>query len=176
VTVAAARVPRVISRILRYLPVAAALFVAAKPVAATMAQRLSLADVTREAARIVHGTVDAVRSGRDASGLPATWITLTVAHTLKGPAVSSLTIKQYGVAAPLPDGTITRVAGLPHYRAGDEVVLFLRGESGRGFTSPVGLLQGAYRVDRGPAGALVNGTEDLDRFLGHVTALVAGSS
>jgi hypothetical protein len=151
------------------------LLVTARPVAAVIAQRMSLNEVTHEAARIVYATVSTVRAGRDASGLPATWITLTVARTLKGPATSSLTIKQYGVAAPLPDGTITRMAGVPHYRAGDEVILFLRGESGRGFTSPVGFLQGAYRVDRGPSGARVNGTQDLDQFLAHVTALVAGS-
>src|SRR2546428_6621847 len=118
---------------------------------------MALARVTDVAARIVHGTVLEVRSGRDESGLPATWITLAVARTLKGPHQDRLTIKQLGVATPLPDGTITRIAGMPQYRAGDEVVLFLHGESRRGFTSPVGLGQGVYRVSPTAAGAQVRG-------------------
>jgi len=133
---------------------------------------LSLARVTGLAARIVQATVLEVRSGRDESGLPATWITLAVARTLKGPHNQRITIKQFGVATPLPDGTITRIAGMPQYRAGQEVVLFLHGESRRGFTSPVGLGQGAYRVSHGAAGAQVRndagGPRDLTDFLAEV--------
>jgi hypothetical protein len=40
-----------------------------------------------------------------------------------------------------------RLPGLPRPRAGEEVVLFLHRPSGRGFTSPVGLGQGFYRVE-----------------------------
>jgi hypothetical protein len=144
---------------------------------ATVVLRLPLARVTREAGRIVHGTVVEVRAGRDDAGLPATWVTLAVARTVKGPAVRRLTLKQFGATEPLPDGTVGRVAGLPRYAVGEEVVLFLRPESGRGFTSPVGLGQGTYRVSRGAAGARVRRdlpgatTRDLGDFLADVERL-----
>lgn len=146
---------------------------------AAMVQRMSLEQVAHEAARIVHATVVEVRSGRDESGLPATWITLAVVRTLKGPHAPQLTIKQYGVAEPLPDGTITRVAGLPRYRVGEEVVLFLRADSGRGFTSPVGFSQGAYRVSRTEGVARVwrdlgsGAPQNLDEFFSEVGRLTA---
>jgi hypothetical protein len=161
------------------LIVATALMVASvTTVRAAMVERMSLEEVAHEAARIVHATVVEVRSGRDESGLPATWITLAVVRTLKGPHTPQLTIKQYGVAEPLPDGTITRVAGLPRYRVGEEVVLFLRADSARGFTSPVGFSQGAYRVSRTDSVPQVRsdlgarGPRSLDEFLAEITGLV----
>jgi hypothetical protein len=149
------------------------------PARATMVVPVSLARVTDLAARIVQATVLEVRSGRDDAGLPATWITLAVTRTLKGPHSDRITIKQIGVAAPLPDGTITRIAGMPQYRAGEEVVLFLHGDSRRGFTSPVGLGQGTYRVSRGAAGPQVRsdsgGARDLEDFLAEVKQRAASA-
>lgn len=150
------------------------------PGGATMVQRLTLDRITREAARVVHATVTDVHSGRDESGLPATWVTLSVARTLKGPAGDHLTIKQYGVSEPLADGTITHIAGLPRYKVGDELVLFLHGDSRSGFTSPVGFGQGCYRVSRAAARAAVRNdlgsrARDLDEFLSSVRALTAAA-
>ncbi len=142
-----------------------------------MLQPMPLEEVVREATRIVQATVVEVRAGRDESGLPATWSTFAITRTLKGPHVARLTIKQYGTAEPLPDGTITRVAGLPRYRVGEEIVLFLRADSRRGFTSPVGFSQGAYRVSR--AGGVpqvrrdLSVRQNLDEFLSEVTQLAA---
>ena len=115
---------------------------------ATMVKRLPLEAVVARAARIVHGTVVEVQSGRDDVGLPSTWVTLDVAETLKGQSGERVTFKQFGVHVPLSDGTITGVPGLPRYKVGDEVVLFLHAPSVRGFTSPVGLGQGCYHVSR----------------------------
>ena len=146
-----------------------------------MVKRLSLVDVTHAAARIVHGIVVEVRSDRDETGLPATWITFAVVRTLKGPPADRLTIKQLGVAAPLADGTITRIAGLPQYRVGEEVVVFLHGVSPRGFTSPVGFGQGAYRVGRGARGVYVRSDagpgagRNLEDFLAEVTRQSRGA-
>jgi hypothetical protein len=155
------------------------LLLAAGPASATMVERMPLARVTKEAGRIVQGRVVAVRSGRDRAGLPATWITFDVSRTLKGRRARRLTIKQYGAATPLPDGTVSRISGLPRYAVGEEAVVFLRPASRRGFTSPVGLGQGVYRVVRRPAArALALGDlptdapADLDELLGKVTALV----
>jgi hypothetical protein len=173
------------STFFRRLVFAAAVVVAAAaPARATMMiERMSLDRITREAGRIVHGTVTDVRSGRDESGLPATWVTLDVARTLKGHATTQLTFKQAGVTEPLPDGTLARIPGLPRYTVGEEVVLFLRGESAHGFTSPVGMGQGTFRVSRRAAVAEVRtelgsehdrgGKLSLDDFLSAVSTLAA---
>lgn len=131
-------------------------------------------DVVARAARIVHGTVRNVAAGRDADGIPATWITFDVVECLKGHADASLTIKQLGVDAPLADGTLLRVPGIPRYRAGDEIVVFLHEPSRRGFTSPVGLGQGLYRAEPASTGRAVRAAlgagapEDLPIFLERV--------
>jgi hypothetical protein len=121
---------------------------AARADASMMVKPMTLDEVTAEARHVVHAVVTDVASGRDEHGVPATWTTFAVVDTMKGPHEPALTIKQYGVAEPLADGTILRLAGVPTYTVGEEVVLFLRGTSPSGFTSPVGLGQGAYRVKR----------------------------
>ncbi len=161
---------RSLSRVVLLLALAA-------PAAATVVERMSLERVVKESALIVHAQVLDVRSGRDADGLAATWITLAVTRTLKGPHRDRLVVKQFGVAEPLPDGVLVRVAGLPRWTPGEETVLFLRGESRRGFSSPVGLAQGVYRVERrgGQARARSDtgaGPTDVDDLLGKVTRLV----
>lgn len=156
---------------------AATIAVAVAPAGATtMLRRLPLEVIAARAARIVHGRVITVASGRDVSGLPATWITLDVERPVKGVRAGRLTIKQFGSAEPLPDGALAAVAGVPRYQLGEEVVVFLRGESGRGFTSPVGLGQGVYRVRatrgrRAVRSDVGEGDEDLDAFLDRVRRL-----
>ena len=152
----------------------AATLAVATPAASRDAISLGFDQLVEGAARIVHGTVRSVDPGRDADGIPATWVTLDVDETLKGPVEARLTYKQVGVPEPLPDGTLLRLPGLPRYRVGDEVVVFLHGTSRRGFTSPVGLGQGLFRAEDGPKGravraALATGTaEDLPDFLARV--------
>ena len=144
--------------------------------ATTLMRRVPLELAAAEAARIVHATVVDVHSDRDEWGAPATWITLDVARTLKGAVPRHLTIKQFGTAAPLGDGVLTRIPGLPRYAVGEELVLFLRGDSARGFTSPVGFGQGVFRVVRRGGRRTVQGDlsrkeEDLTVFLARVERL-----
>lgn len=149
-------------------------------VGATMVVRLPLKRVAEKADRIVYATIVDVQVGRDVSGVPATWVTLDVARTLKGGARTRLAIKQYGTSTPLPDGTVTRVSGLPRYTVGEEVVLFLRPDSTLGFTSPVGFTQGAYRVRQRGGRRRVRGEDsdrdgrDLDDFLTEVERVAGG--
>jgi hypothetical protein len=109
--------------------------------------RLALDEVVDRAGAIVHGTVVDVAPGRDADGVAATWVTVEVAECVKGHAGGRLTFKQLGTSEPLADGALFRIPGLPRYRAGEELVLFLHEPSARGFTSPVGLGQGVVRVE-----------------------------
>jgi hypothetical protein len=144
--------------------------------ATMMLRRLPLEAIAAGAARIVHGRVIDVVSGRDASGMPASWVTIDVDRPLKGASAGPLTIKQLGAMEPLPDGAVGAVAGLPRWRRGEEVVVFLRGESRRGFTSPVGLGQGVFRVRpvrgrRTVRSDTGEGAEELDAFLERVQKL-----
>jgi hypothetical protein len=137
-----------LSSAVRRIGVLALILAVVAPAAAFDAIPLTFDDVVGRAECAVHGTVAEVAAGRDSDGIPATWVTLDVAECLKGEVGSRLVFKQVGVAAPLADGTLLRIPGLPRYRAGDEVVLFLHQPSGRGFTSPVGMGQGLFRVER----------------------------
>jgi hypothetical protein len=138
------------SFLIRFVCLAAVALMPAAPAGATtMVKRMELAELAGEAVRIVHGTVTDVQSGRDTAGKPATWVTIAVTRTVKGDVGKTLTIKQWGVTEPLADGGIRRIAGMPRYTVGEEVVLFLRADSASGFTSPVGLDQGVYRVKDG---------------------------
>lgn len=128
--------------------------------AAMDVRRLELDEVVARADCIVHGTVASIVSGRDGDGIPATWVTLDVEECLKGGTGPSLTVKQVGVQDPMPDGTLFRIPGLPRYRPGDEVVLFLHAPSGRGFTSPVGMAQGYYRVEASERGRVVRAARE----------------
>ena len=156
------------------LGVTTALFVVGNAHATMVRGHVPLATVTAESGRIVHASVTDVISGWDDRGLPATWVTLAVMRTLKGTHGSRLVVKQFGVMEPLPDGTITALPDMPRYRVGDEVVLFLRPESAHGFTSPVGMRDGVYRVDAGHRVAHAAGRagQDIDSFLAGVAILV----
>jgi hypothetical protein len=156
-----------------------ALTVIATPAApTTMLRRMRLGEVVAAAERIVVATVVDVRSGQDPEGAPATWVTFEVSRDLRGLPTQQLRIKQFGVTEPLADGTLLCPPDLPRYRPGDEVVIFLRRPSSRGFTSPVGFGQGVYRIDRAHGRPLVRsdlrgrGPEHLDELLARIEQLV----
>jgi hypothetical protein len=169
----------------RFRPLALiALLAAFAPARATMVEPMALERIAKESERIVHGDVVEVRSGRDAAGLPATWVTVAVRRTLKGPGGARLVFKQFGVTDRLPDGALVRIPGLPAYAPGEEAVLFLRRPGRLGFTSPVGFGQGVFRVRRrdGRARALADlplagapAPAELDDFLGKVEGLGGGA-
>ena len=107
---------------------------------------LDLPAMTGQAARIFVGRVERIAAGRDAGGLPATWTTFTIIEPVKGTVGDTLTVKQLGTSLAGPDGQVLPHPAVPHYRVGESVVLFLQPESALGFTSPVGLGQGCFRV------------------------------
>jgi hypothetical protein len=78
----------------------------------------------------------APKGARDAAGEPLG--TVTFRHACDRPGH----VRPDGIeVAPLR-------LGIPEYRVGDELVLFLTKESDLGFCAPVGLLQGVFRVAR----------------------------
>jgi len=128
-------------------------FLLAARVAAMTVLPLDLPELTGRADRIFVGRVERVESGRDAHGLPATWTTFAVVEKLKGTPPEHVTLKQLGASLGGAAAVVPH-PGLPRYRPGESVVLFVHPDSALGFTSPVGLGQGCFRV-RAADGAAV---------------------
>lgn len=121
-------------------------FLLPPPVEATRVRSLNLEEMTHRAGTILSGRCVDVRVMRDPDlEFEVTLITLNVARTIKGRDRRTMTFKMLGAA----DQGSTRgrsVPGMPGFRRGQEVVLFLYGESASGLTSPVGLGQGKFTV------------------------------
>ena len=111
------------------------------PARASRVRTMTLEEMVQRAGKIVSGRCTAVNVVKDAErGIPVTELTFQVHRSLKGPATDTLVIRQPG------DATRPGLLGLPQFRAGEEVLLLLYGESSSGLTSPVGLGQGKFTV------------------------------
>jgi hypothetical protein len=136
-------------------------YLAVVPALATKVRPLNLEELTARAATIFSGTVVATGAAHDPLvGREVVAVTFAVDRPVKGARVPTLTVKLLG-----GDG----VPGLPRFRPGEEVVLFLYGESRLGLSSPVGLGQGRFRVTTDKQGRRVAindfGNESLLRGL-----------
>lgn len=87
-------------------------------------------------------------------GIPVNVFTFEVTEAVKGRLKkgSRVEFRQFGSDVPHANGLTLRVAGLPNYRVGQEVLLFLNRPSRIGLTAPVGLSQGVFPVVRGAKG------------------------
>ncbi|HJQ99493.1 MAG TPA: hypothetical protein VJ826_14355 [Candidatus Polarisedimenticolaceae bacterium] len=115
--------------------------------ATTMSAPANLAKLVHDASVIVSGTVSSVRTARTGQ-LNHVEITLDVARDIRGNVGRTFTFRQIGLAAPEGRGQgrtyIGGVPGLPQYREGEQVLLFLGPESHAGFRTTVGLGQGKF--------------------------------
>jgi hypothetical protein len=105
---------------------------------------LDLPALASGAADVFVARVERTVGGYDDHGLPAVWTTFAVAERLKGAPETTVTLKQLG--ARFGAAEIVPHRALPRYRTGETVLLFVHGPSALGFTSPVGLAQGCFRV------------------------------
>ncbi len=110
----------------------------------------NLAELTDRADLIVHGRVlSAVAEPHPKfANLMTVVVTLAVQDTLKGSSPRIHVFRQF-----VWDER-DRLTSLG-YRKGQEVLLLLNRENEHGLTSPVGLEQGRFRIDRGPDGQAV---------------------
>lgn len=102
---------------------------------------LNLAQLTTRAALVVHARVTYahVEPHPQYHNLASVIVTLSVLDVLKGTAGKQITFRQF-IWSPRD------IADRAGYREGDELVLFLNRVTAAGFTSPVGLQQGRFRV------------------------------
>ena len=105
---------------------------------------MGVEEMAGRADRIFVGTCVEARNEADPErGIVATRYTFSVSRAIKGVVGATVTFRQYGGKS---GKRRTVVEGLPVYRPGEEVVLFLKPDGGWGLTSPVGVFQGRYGV------------------------------
>lgn len=136
---------------------------------ATRVRVMNLAELVEHAQRIFVGRCVAEEAAA-AGSIPYTRYTFEVLDAVKGVGGERVTVGQFGVTRPraMPGGKmqVTRISGMPRYRPGDKVLLFLGPESAIGLSSPVGLQQGAFLVlGEGRRQKLVNAVDN--RNLSH---------
>jgi hypothetical protein len=122
---------------------------------ASTAVRRNIAALTDEASTIIHGRVISatVEPDPNFANLTTVLVSMNVQDVLKGSAEKTFTFRQFV----WDFRERTNAAG---YAKGQEMLLFLRAPSRYGLTSPAGLQQGRFTVQRDAAGKAVaiNGT------------------
>ncbi len=150
----------------RWLLLCALLGAWGSEVQAARVRQVALADMVARAGRVFVGRCVGRTAGiDDGTHLPVTTYTFAVTEPIKGVAG--------GQTAFTMPGTHDRplIAGLPAFDPGEEVLLLLYPESAAGFSTPIGLDQGRFRIASGHQGRreAVNGTGN-DRLLEDVPA------
>jgi hypothetical protein len=164
-------------RLLLVGAIAALALVGAQVALATSVQKFSLQELTKKSDSIVMARVDDAVSSWDAAHKEIyTFYTLSVLQPVKGnKGATTLTLRQLGGTV---DNIASIVPGMPSFKKGEEVVLFLTQKDAAGYPWVMGLQQGKYTVTTGKNGAKtvrndLAGIETLSKTGQHVDATVA---
>lgn len=134
------------------LPAALALWLSLQAaVFAISVETVNLQSMVASADRIFYGRcLEAIELVDDAIGFPVVHYRFRVHEALKGVRAGDV------VEFRQLSGSHRQLAipGMPGFRKGQELLVFLHPDSGLGLTSPVGLLQGIFRPERQEDGAL----------------------
>lgn len=127
----------------------------------TTAHRRTIDELTDEAAFIVHGHVTAVRleSHPELKNLQTVVVSMHVDDVLKGQVRREFSFRQFV-------WDVHSLYDSPGYRKRQELLLFLRPPSRYGLTSPAGLEQGRFVIQRDAQGNVtaVNGDNNVGLF------------
>ena len=117
----------------------------AVPATAGQVRLVNLEVMTDRAARIFSGRCTGADVVHDPTlGADVIVATFRVERAIKGVTGRTVTVRMPGAA--LVNGASSDKREAPPFRKGDEVVLFLYGESPLGMSAPVGLGQGHFKV------------------------------
>lgn len=156
-----------IRNVLAALAIAAA---AIAPAHALSVLPLQLDEVIDTSTTVLEGTCVENRSERDpATDLVVTYTTFEVKDVMKGHAAARHTIKQLGGSLP-GEGLRYRVEGVPTFTVGEDYVVFLAGTSSAGFSSPIGLNQGRFRITQEGAVRRAGNGRDLREMTSRMAA------
>jgi hypothetical protein len=131
--------------------IAALALVSAQVALATTVQKLTLQELTKKSNAIVVATVEDAVSSWDAGHKEIyTFYTLRVTQGVKGSAKdATITIRQIGGTV---DNIASIVPGMPSFKKGEEVVVFLTQKDAAGYPWVMGLQQGKYSITTGKDG------------------------
>ncbi len=141
------------------------------PSEATSLRVMNLEDLVGHSQRIFSAVCQSVSSGFDENNLPYTRYSFRVTDSIHGVVNQQVVvIKQFGLSEPIQLGNgvtrVSRIDGMPGYVPGQEYLLFLNQESRLGFSSPIGLIQGAFRVrGQGTSRTVVNGMRNANLLI-----------
>src|SRR6266850_5553922 len=156
--------------------IAALALVGAQAALATSVLKFSLQELTKKSDSIVMARVDDAVSSWDAAHKEIyTFYTLSVLQPVKGnKGTTTITLRQLGGTV---DNVASIVPGMPSFKKGEEVVLFLTQKDAAGYPWVMGLQQGKYSVVEQAGVKLVRndlaGTEFLTPNGAHVQPTVA---
>ena len=115
--------------------------------AMTLDRTMNLAELVRSAQTIVTGTVEQVSTGRT-DGIACTEVRIRVSEALLGNVDGELMFRQLNLSSAMPAQNGRRyvgiLPGMPNYRQGERVLLFLGPANQRQFRTTVGLEQGKF--------------------------------
>jgi hypothetical protein len=112
---------------------------------ATTVQKFTMQELSKKSDAIVMAKVEDQSSRQDASNKEIyTYITLSVLESVKGAkGEKTMTIRQLGGSV---GNLISVVPGMPNFKNGEEVVLFLSAKDREGYPWVMGLQQGKYSI------------------------------
>ena len=112
---------------------------------ATTVQTVNLFEMVKLADRVFWGKCLKMKTAQDgATGLLVTAYTFEVREGIKGVSAGETVVFRQISQGQKGFG----IPGLPQYHEGQEALLFLHADSRIGLTSPVGLSQGVFRVEK----------------------------
>jgi hypothetical protein len=151
------------SRTLSILVLALAMAIAT-PLLATTVTKMELPELVGTSDSIVQGRVESV-DARYENKMVYTYISVRVDDPLKGDRRRAVVVRQLGGRI----GAMNMwVAGMPKFKAGDQVIVFLRDRK-NGTFDVIGLNQGKYDIVDDFAVANVSGVSVLDPKTGHMS-------
>jgi hypothetical protein len=139
------------------------------PAGATQVRDLSLAQMAAAAGPVFSGRVIAVERD-EVRGLPVTRVTFKVVDGIQNVHGDATTLTFLG--GERAEGLPLKVLGTPTFKVGEQWVLLAYPPSEIGLTAPVGLYQGAFRVQSPAGGALREGAGFLVTLPGSRRALM----
>ena len=112
---------------------------------ATTVQKFTMQELSKKSDAIVMAKVEDQSSRQDAGNKEIyTYITLSVLESVKGAkGEKTMTIRQLGGSV---GNLISVVPGMPNFKNGEEVVLFLSAKDREGYPWVMGLQQGKYSI------------------------------
>lgn len=143
------------------------------PLGATSIRILSLDEMVQLADRVFRGNCISIRGVAAVNGFPSVEYTFEVTEGVKGTRTGQrVTFRQLRSAGKGVRG----IPGLPAFKEGQDLLIFLHGNSRIGLTSPVGFSQGVFTVqDRGDGPQVVNGLNNRNLMSGGVSPASSGS-